>query len=69
MKRTSIEHKSKLNIGACTPVPNAALPPSHFLPLTYTPNLSVISTATATLRPLLESLGHVVSEYTLNIDL
>ena len=55
MKRTSIEHKYKPNIGACTP---ASTPPalSCFLPLTYTPNFSIISTATATFKTIVRNL-------------
>ena len=38
------------------------------LHVTSTPNFSIISTATATLGPFLESLGHLYSESTLKFD-
>ena len=60
--KTSVGEISKPNIGACTPPPAApaaaAAAPSRFLHLTYTPYFS-ISTSTAMLRTLLESLGYV----------
>ena len=47
-----IEYNITSNIGACTAAPAAAAAPSRFLPLTYTPNFSIISTATATFKTI-----------------
>ena len=55
-----------VNIGACTTPPAPAL--SHFYPsLTHLISLSFLQIQQH-LRPLLESLSHVDSKYTLIID-
>ena len=59
------EHISKPNIEACTPTP---APPSRFFPsLTHLISPSFLQLQQR-LRPFLETLGHVDSEYTLKID-